>query len=83
MTYRVRRRLGGEVPPHIADEEHLPAKFRRKSAELEKFATEILAKDSSQKQLEFKMRHTNKFKRTNNYVKYLTLRKKEMFNAIS
>ena len=81
--YRERRRLGGEVPPHLADGEHLPARSRRKIAELEKFANDILAKDASQKQLEFKMKHNNKFKRTNNYVKYLILRKKEMFNAIS
>ena len=83
MKYLKRRRLGGEVPPHLVEKARLQAEFRNKINELDKLADEILSKDTKQRQLMFQLEHS-KAKRTNNYVKFLTLRKKESLkNAIS
>ena len=83
MRYLKRRPLGGERAAHLAEKARLRAEFSYKNNELEKFADEILKKDTKQRQLEFELRKS-KAKITNNYVKYLTLRKKESFeNAFS
>jgi len=83
MKYLKRRPLGAERAQHLAEKVRLQAEFKSKNNELEQFADEILRKDSKQRELEFKLRNT-KVKRTNNYVKYLTLRKKESLkNAFS
>jgi len=83
MMYRERRRLGAERAQHLAEKAQLQAEFSRKNSDLERFADEILKKDTKQRQFEFR-NSKSKGKVTNNYVKYLTLRKKESLkNALS
>ena len=83
MRYLKRRPLGAERAQHLAEKARLQAEFRNKINELDKLADEILSKDTKQRQLMFKLENS-KAKTTNNYVKFLTLRKKESLkNAIS
>ena len=83
MRYLRRRPLGAERAQPLAEKERLQAEFNIKNNELEKFADEILRKDTKQRQFQFNL-SKSKAKITNNYVKYLQLRKKESLkNAFS